>query len=147
MLYVQDSILRRLGFSRCCPQAVEFGIGGDASFPCRRGHSIDVKLRHNAVVKGRSEDDVDCQVVMLEQCFELLPRLWIAGHNSRHMFANLRQQTPVERRVPPASRIRDLITRGNTAWRIATFTYRSRQTSHSASTVSRASKGSCSPAA
>ena len=96
MLYFQDRIPRPRGFSRCCPQAVEFGIGGDPSFPGRCGHSIDVKLRHNAVVKGRSEDEVDCQVVMLEQCFELLPRLWIAGHNSRHMFANLRHQTRIE---------------------------------------------------
>ena len=65
MLYFQDLIPRRLGFSRRCPQAVEFGIGGDPSFPGRRGHSIDVKLRHDAVVKGRSEDEVDCQLVML----------------------------------------------------------------------------------
>ena len=147
VLDFQNLIPQGLGFSRCCPQAVEFGIGGDPSLPGRRGHSINVKLRHNAVIKGRSKDEVDRQFVLLEQYFELIPPLRIAGHNSRHMFANLRQQTPVERRVPPASRIRDLITRGNTAWRIATFIYRSRQTSHSASTVSRASKVSCSPAA
>src|SRR5438876_859787 len=36
VLYFQDRIPRRLGFPRCCPQAVEFGIGGDASFPGRR---------------------------------------------------------------------------------------------------------------
>ena len=82
MLYFQDLIPRRLGFSRCCPQTVEFGIGGDASFPGRRGHSIDVKLRHDAVVKGGSDDKVDRQFVILEQCFELLPRLRIAGHTA-----------------------------------------------------------------
>src|SRR4029453_491119 len=27
VLYFQDRTPRRLGFSRCCPQAVEFGIG------------------------------------------------------------------------------------------------------------------------
>ena len=96
MLYFQDLIPRRLGFSRRCPQTVEFGIGGDPSFPGRRGHSIDVKLRHDAVVKGRSDDEVERQLVLLEQCFELLPRLRIAGHNSCHLFANLRHQTPIE---------------------------------------------------
>jgi hypothetical protein len=40
--------------------------------------------------------------VMLEQCFELLPRLWIAGHNSRHMFTSS-APNGIEGALPPAS--------------------------------------------
>jgi hypothetical protein len=58
---------------------------------------VVLKLRHDAVVKGGSQDEVDRQLVLLEQCFEFLPRLPIAGHNRRHMFANLRHQTPIQR--------------------------------------------------
>jgi len=34
--------------------------------------------------------------VLLEQGFEPSPRLRIASHNIRHMFANLRHQMPIE---------------------------------------------------
>ena len=143
MLDIQDLIRPRPRFSRRCPQTVEFSIGGDASFPGRRDHSIDMKLRHYAVVKGaRRSIDTLCGSSSVSSSCRACKSPAITATTHLQIFGNKRRS---RERVPPASKIRDLITRGNTAWRTATFIHRSRRTSHSASTMSRASNVSCRP--
>ena len=137
VLYLQNLILRRLVFSRYSPETVEFGIGGYTSVPGHRGHSIDVKLRHDTIVKGGCDDELERQLMTLEQRVELSSGLRIASDKSRYLSStNFGSRTG----MPPASEICNWITR-----LMATFIHRSRQTSHSASTMSLASKVSCRP--